>query len=375
MLPTELERWEEPNTSHSFLEAIPALVPPRTGVPGCMVLRRFTTSGAFDPRSGFARFSTAPSQTTLEHTRPPTTSGGARLPLAVLPVGATTDCWAIGQGPNGAAGLNAVGGELGKLAADATWTTVATLAGFPHAWASEADGTLWIAERFPLPSADGGLTNPALNRFRTELRRFTPAAVSSTVDVGGHFLTQIAAHPAGGLWALDATARSLVRVRPDGTVVQVATPQISGGSAFAQPGLAVDPVGFAVWVTDAFADQLYRFDETADGGLRVSALLKTEDLPDGVNRRGFTRRIAIDPVTGSASSFVGALTSAYARWVVVPPHGRRLDHSGVSVLEPRNLRGDRRRCAQGLPLRADQQRPDLAARQSASTDSACQWSR
>lgn len=335
----ELERWEIPNSSDDFVEAVPSLVPPRGSVPGCMALRHFT-GGAIDSQSGFVRFTAGPSQTTLTYSLPLMSDGGVRSPLGVLPVGTTGDCWAIGQGPNGQPTFQSTGGQLGKVHADGTWTPIAMLAGFPGAWAAEADGTLWIAERFPIPAPDGGFYPPFVGSYRTELRRFTPSGTSSTVDVTGRFFTQLAAHPAGGLWALDVPSHSLVRVWPDGTTTQAATIPLGNGSVFQPPGLAVDAQGTAVWVTNLLADQLDRFDEAPDGGLTLSSTLTTADLPPGVNRKGFTGRIAVDPATGTATTFVGAVSNIYARWVTVPPHARRLENSASKTVEAKRLVGD-----------------------------------
>jgi hypothetical protein len=241
---------------------------------------------------------------------------------------------------SGAQGFNVVGGELGMLHPDGTWTPVTAVAGLPNATAVEPDGTLWVTERFPVPFADGGFGPVVLDRFRTELRRYTPAGVATTVDTGGRFLTQLAARPGGGVWALDAQARTLVRVSSDGTLLEAPTPTVGSGKVFAVTGLAVDAVEGAVWAIDNLGEQLYRFSELADGGLHVDGVATPDDLPDGTNKRGFGGRIAVDPVSGDAVTFVGQLANTYARWVVVPSHLKRLERSGWFQVEQGQLGAD-----------------------------------
>lgn len=336
----ELERWEEPLNRSDVSDLLPSLVPPRGNVPGCAAFRHVDSGGVIDGQSGFLRFARGQPLLAVRHIRPPIADGGPRIPLAVLPLGSGSDCWALGSGDRGFQGFNSFSGEVGRLQADGTWVPVATLAGYPSAWTVEPDGTLWLTERSPVLLPDGGLAPPVFDQYTTELRRFTPAGVASTIDTGGRYLTQLAAHPAGGIWALDARARQLARIRPDGSLAMVSTPPLGSGKVFTITGMAVDPASHALWVNDTLGEQLNVFSEEADGGLRLESVLTPEDLPEGVNKKGFGGRIAIDPVSGSAATFVGALSSSYARWVVMPSHARHVERSGHVQTEAGIQRGD-----------------------------------
>lgn len=331
----EKERWATTG-NHDVVESVPSLVPPRDNAPGCAVLRAVDAGTGDFESLAFVRFDA--SSRTLDGARhvPVYPQGSGYGPLAVQPAPGG-DCWTV-SGPVSGQGsvppANRVGGEIGRLSTNATWTLHANVAGFPAATAVQPDGTLWVAERFPIPLADGGLAQPVQLRYRTVLTRFGPQGAPRSFDYDGGYLLSLAARADGGVWAADARAQALVRVSDEGAFEEVPTTPLVGTS------LAYDAVEGALWVVDSLGSRLYRFVEQPDGTLRQDGMVRPDDLPADRNRKGFGNRVVVDPRSGAAVSFVGSAPAEYARWMVVPSHLKRVVRQRWLDLEAGPVRGD-----------------------------------
>lgn len=302
---------------------IRSFVPPRPGQSGCLAFHREAfDGGGSEPETGFARF-TPGQPLTIAHSSLKA-DGGVHQPFAVLPVGTTGDCWAVRLGESD--GFNGAGGAVAQLTAQGQWVGERALAGMPHAVATEADGTLWVVERFPVPFDDGGLGIPLEGRYRGALTRFSAEVTEppQSFELTSALLSAIAPSAGGGLWGIELGNDQLVRVAPDGTVstTEVIT---GGGTVFGGPAIRADPVSGELWVRDPEAALLRHFAPTADGGLQALGVLSVDDLPDGVNRKGFDGDLAIDPLSGNLAVFSGQAPNGYQRLAVVPPHGRRVE--------------------------------------------------
>lgn len=321
------------------VDAVRGFVPPTATQSGCIGFapsdwRR--DAGLPDPVPGFARVPRGQPLGPVLSFRAP--DGGLESPISVVSAGPSGNCWTI-RLASGATGFSGQGGFVAQLTPGDTIVGQVDVAGRPTAAVSEPDGTLWLLERFLIPLPDGGSPPQSLNPYRSELRRYAPSGAVTRVDVGNRYLTQLALRRGGGVWSTDLHASRLVRILADGTVSEVDGLTL-GTSNTANGSLAVDPATGTLWAVNSLGPYLMQLEEVSDGGVRALSVTGAEALPPGLNPQPWEGRLAVDPVTGSVSTFVGQVSSAYAFWVTVPPHARRTDR--VPGLLPPNaiIRGD-----------------------------------
>lgn len=336
------DRFDVPDFGRSgggLLSPLRSFVPPSAGRSGCLAFRRDEFDGG-GPESGFARFSPGQALTVAHFSLK--ADGGFHQPVAVLPVGSTGNCWALRLDES--EDFNATGGAVAQLTESGQWIGEQPLGGYPGPSAVEADGTLWVAERYPVPLPGGGFAQPIEDLYRTVLTKRSPqaGAAAQSFDLGMAHLVAIAASPDGGLWALESHANALVRIAPDGTLFETDA-IVGGGSVFGGPAISVDPVSGDVWAIDPEAQALRRFKPEPDGGIRLMVRLDGDDLPEGQNKKSFSGQgdLAIDPVSGNVATFVGGDNVSYARFLLIPPHGKRIERIfDVQNTLNSQLRGD-----------------------------------